>query len=142
MRRLSLVAVAAGILVSCGGSGSPTAPEAGGTVTQTFTGTTRADGPLSCSGDSHDIMASEGTVTVTLVQSTGDATLGLQVCAGGIDNNDCTINLRPIAVGQTLSGSRKGGRTQNLKLLAPNCGGGGPVPPGPIQYTATVTYPR
>jgi len=27
-----------------------------------------------------------------------------------------------------------------LKMNAPNCGGGGPVPPGPVEYTATVVY--
>ena len=84
--------------------------------------------------------AAAGPVMVTLTQSTDN--LGAQVCAGGIDNNDCTINLMPLAVGQTRSGDRRGGTSQTLKLLASNCGGGGSVPPGPIQYTATVTYQR
>ena len=113
-----------------------------GTTTQTVTGTTRAITPTSCTSDSHDFSAGEGLVTVTLLESTGNLTLGVQVCAGGIDNNNCTINLRPIAVNQSVSGTRKGGRSQNLKFLPPNCGTGGPPPPGPVQYTARVDYFR
>ena len=141
--RSLVLSVAAGALTACGGGGSdsPTAPP-GGTTTQTFMGTTRADGPTSCSGDSHVFEAAAGPVVVTLTQSTDNLTLGAQVCAGGIDNNDCTINLMPLPVGQSRSGDRRGGASQTLKLLAPNCGGGGPVPAGPIQYTATVTYQR
>jgi hypothetical protein len=105
-------------------------------------GTTRANSATSCSGDSHDFQAGEGAVTPTLVQSTGSTGLTAQVCAGGIDDRNCTINQTPLAVMQTLSGARKGGTSQNLKLLPLNCGGGGPVPPGPIDYTATVTYQR
>ena len=112
-----------------------------GTVTQTVTGTTRALTPTSCSSDSHDFsVAEDGFVTVTLLESTGNLTLGVQVCAGGIDNTDCTITLQRIAINQTVSGTRRGGRSQNLKFLPPNCGGGGPVPPGPVQYTAIVNY--
>jgi hypothetical protein len=111
-------------------------------TSQTVTGTTRALTPTSCSSDSHDFSAGEGPVTVTLLQSTDNLTLGVQVCAGGIDNNDCTINLQRIAVNQTVTGYRKGGRSQNLKFLPPNCGGGGPAPPGPVQYTAIVSYPN
>ena len=113
-----------------------------GTTTQTFTGTTRALTPTSCSSDSHDFPAGEGVVTVTLLASTGNLTLGVQVCAGGIDNNNCTINLQPIAVNQSVSGTRKGGASQNLKFLPANCGTGGPAPPGPVQYTARVDYER
>jgi hypothetical protein len=111
-------------------------------TSQTVNGTTRAVTPTSCSSDSHDFSAGEGPVSVTLLQSTDNLTLGVQVCAGGIDNNDCTINLQRIALNQTVTGYRKGGRNQNLKFLPPNCGGGGPAPPGPVQYTAIVSYPN
>lgn len=105
-------------------------------------GTTRATGPSSCSSDSHDFQASDGLVTVNLVQTTGGTALVVQVCAGGIDDNNCTINQTPIAVGQTLSATRKGGASQNLKLLPLNCGGGGPPPATAIDYTVTVSYQR
>jgi hypothetical protein len=133
-------AVALVALVSCGGGGSdsPTGPPLGPT-TQTFTGTTRATSPTSCSGDSHTFDTDAGPVSVTLVQSTDSLTLGSQVCAGNDDNN-CTLNLMPLGVGQTRTGERRGGSSQTLKLLAPNCGGGGAVPAGPITYTVTVTY--
>ena len=136
------LALAVGALASCGGDGSddsPTGPPVGRT-TQTFTGTTRADSPTSCSGDSHTFLTEAGPISVTLVESTDNLTLGVQVCAGGIDDNDCTLNLMPLRVGQTLTGDRRGGSSQTLKLLAPNCGGGGSAPAGPITYTVTVVY--
>jgi len=143
MNRVSAVALAAA-LASCGGGGGTTPTPTGPPVTQTrtFVGTTRANSPTSCSGDSHDFEAAEGTIAVTLVQSTGGVGMAVQVCAGGVDNNDCTINLRPIAVGQTVNGARKGVPQQNLKLMPANCGGGGPMPQGPVDYTATVTFQR
>ena len=106
-------------------------------------GTTRATGPTSCSGDSHDIQAQAGAIAVTLVQTTGNTSLVVQVCAGGIDNNDCSLNQTRIAVGQTLNATRKGGATQNVKLLPLNCSPQPqPPPPGPIDYTVTVSYQR
>ena len=110
--------------------------------TQIFTGSTRAITATSCTSDSHDFDAGEGLITVTLLETTGNVTLGVQVCAGGIDNNNCTINQTPIAVNGSVSGTRKGGRTQNLKFLPANCSPrSGPVPPGPVQYTARVENP-
>jgi hypothetical protein len=130
-----------GLCPACGGNG-PSTPAPPVTETRTFMGTTRATSPTSCMSDSHDFQAREGLITVTLVQSTGGTLLVAQVCAGGIDDHNCTINQAPIAVGQTLSGTRKGGADQNLKLLPLNCGGGGPAPDTPIDYTASVSYQR
>lgn len=140
--RSILLTISAAILASCGGGGdSPTSPQPPGTVTMTFRGTTRATGPTSCSGDSHSFRAAAGPVSVTLNESTGNVTLGVQVCVDSVDDNNCTINLMPLAVGSTATGTAGGGlRTQVLKLNAPNCGGGGPVPPGPVEYTVTVVY--
>lgn len=105
-------------------------------------GTTTATGPPSCKSDRHDFQAAEGPVTLTLIQSTGNATLVGQVCAGDIDDGNCTINQTPISVGQTLSSPRKGVPSQTLVLQPLNCGGGGPPPAGSIDYTASVTYQR
>jgi len=135
-----IVAVAAALAASCGGGSTPPRPSV--PETRTFMGTARALGPASCTSDSHDFIAADGPISVTLTQSTGGIGMAAQVCAGGIDNNDCSINLMPIAVGQTVSGTRKGGSQQNLKLNPPNCGGGGPTPPGPVDYTVTVTFLR
>ena len=144
MQRVIAV-VCCAVLCSCGGGSGGAAPPPGPatTETRTFTGTTHANSATSCGGDSHDFEAREGTVAVTLVQSTDGTALSLQVCAGGIDNNDCTINQSRIAVGQTISGARKGVAQQNLKLLPLNCSpAGGPVPAGPIAYTASVSFQR
>jgi hypothetical protein len=68
--------------------------------------------------------------------------LAVQVCAGGIDNNNCTINVARIAVGQTLTGRRRGAANQNLKFLAHNCVFGGPVLTQSMTYRGSVTYQR
>jgi hypothetical protein len=145
MRKMLTAAALAAFLPSCSGGSGGAAPPPGPSVTETrtFTGTTRALSATSCGGDSHDFEAREGTIAVTLVQSTDGTALGVQVCAGGIDNNDCSINQTRIAVGQTVSGTRRGAAQQNLKLLPVSCSpAGGPVPPGPISYTATVSFQR
>ena len=141
MRPIVILAAAATLAASCGG-GSPTPPSPPATQTRTFMGIARALGPTSCSGDSHDFDATDGPIGVTLGQTTGNVSMAVQVCAGGNDNNDCSINLTPIDVGQTVNGARKGAGLQNLKLNTANCGGRGPTPAGPINYTVTVTFQR
>ena len=121
-----------------GGSGVTSPPVQ---VNETLSGTTTQSGPGSCGGDSHNVVAAAGEMSVRLV-STSDpaAALSVQVCAGGIDNRDCTINQQKIVVGQTLTGMRKGDAGQNLKLLPHNCVFGGPVTTTPVTYTAALTY--
>jgi hypothetical protein len=109
-------------------------------VTETFSGTTRQSGPGSCGGDSHDVTAADGEMSVRLLSTTDPAAaLSVQVCAGGIDNRDCSINQQKIAVGQSLAGPRKGGPSQNLKLLPHNCVFGGPVTAAPVAYSVSLT---
>jgi hypothetical protein len=130
-------------VVACGGNGTtPTAP--GGTATSTFTGTTSSNAPGSCTGDSHRINASQGTLTVTLVQTAPSVPLIVQLCApGAVDHTrDCTINRTRMEVGQSLSGTLRGGSVQELAFNPLSCGGGAPPPPTPINYTASVLYPR
>ena len=149
----ALLASATALLTACSGYEStpttpnptpaPTATPAGGTATVDFTGTTRALGPTSCGGDSHQFVAAEGTITVLLVRTTGNASLVAQVCAGGIDDNDCSLKQTVIAVGQTLTAVRKGASGQTLKLLPRNCGPQPQPPPAAsIDYAVTVTYQR
>lgn len=134
------------LLTACGGSGtSPTPPpQASGPVTVAFSGTTRQTGAGSCGGDSHDFTSADGSVTVRLEETSDPAgALSVQVCAGGIDNRDCTINQQRIAVGQSLTGARKGIATQNLKLLPHNCVFGGPFDPAAgVTYRVSVTHMR
>jgi hypothetical protein len=124
----------------CGGAGAPATPSSpapSGPQTLTFTGVANP----SCQLGGHNFEAGEGAIAVTLVQTTGGVGLYGQVCAGGIDNNNCTINQTPMAVGQTLTGPRKGASSQNVKMLTLNCGTG-PTPPAPVDYTITVTHQR
>ena len=114
------------------------------TTTQTFTGMTRQLGVGSCTSDSHDFAAQEGQVSV-LLQETSDpaGALAIQVCAGGVDNNNCTINVQRIAVGTTVGGTKKGGASQNLKLLPHSCVFGGAFDPSvAIAYRVQVTYQK
>jgi len=112
-------------------------------VTETVTGSTRQTGPNSCTSDSHDFMAADGEIRVTLLETSDPAgALAVQICAGGIDNNNCTINVTRITAGQTLTSSRRGTANQNLKFLAHNCVFGGPVLSQAMTYRASVTYQR
>jgi hypothetical protein len=110
----------------------------------TLSGTTRQTAQGSCSGDSHDFSAADGTVSVQLLETTDPSgALSVQVCAGGIDNRDCTINQQKITVGQTLSGPRKGVASQNLKFLPHNCVFGGAFDPAVgITYRVSLTHMR
>jgi hypothetical protein len=107
-------------------------------------GTARSTGPTGCTADRHSFSAADGTVSVTLVQTSPPVALLVQLCApSAVDHTrDCTINRQQIAVGQTLSGALRGGSVQELALNPLNCGGGGPPEPGPIAYTVSVVYPR
>lgn len=139
--RTLVAAVAMALSLACGGGGggTPTSPP---TVrTQTFSGTTESTAPGGCSPSANDfIVADGGTVQVRLDQS-GDAFgLRVQVCAGGLDDNKCTINPVKIAIGATVSGVRKGGASQRVSFLRLGCSGGAPFVAGETTFTATVTY--
>jgi hypothetical protein len=125
--------------VGCGGGGGTVTPTTNPPAPQTLTFMGSAN--PSCQLGGHNFEAAEGPVSVTLVQTTGGLGLYGQVCAGGLDNNNCTINQTPMAVGQTLTGTRKGASSQNVKMLTLNCGTG-PAPPGPVDYTISVVYLR
>ena len=134
--------VLAFILGGCGGSAPAPSSTQTAPFTQAFSGTTRtASG--TCTGDSHDFPAAAGDIAVKLVETSDPAgALSVQVCAGGIDNGNCSIRQQRISVGQTITGVRVGSTPQNLKLLGHNCVFGGPVVADPISYRAEVTYQR
>ena len=136
----TLFAVAA---VSCGGGGggSPSGPPMA--VVTTVSGSTTSNGAGSCSADSHDFQVAQGGTIRVRLDASGDAAgLRAQVCADGIDNNNCTVALQLVEIGNTVSGIRQGSQTQNLKFLRLGCTGGGPLVIGPTTYSATVTYDR
>lgn len=145
-KRRPAVIVAAVVLgaAACGG-GTPTepAPE-GGTVTATLTGTARASNATSCGGDSLAIDAGSGEVAVTLVQTTPSTPLIVQLCAPTATNHatDCSINRTTIAVGETRTGTVRGGRSQLLALNPADCASGQPPQFPSIAYTVSVRYPR
>jgi hypothetical protein len=99
-----------------------------------------ANGPTSCGGDSHTFSAADGPISITLVQSTQNTGLSVQVCSGN-DVGQCTINQTRIVVGQTLTGARRGGASQTLKFLPLSCTFGGSTLTT-VTYTAIVNYLR
>ena len=105
-------------------------------------GTTTSSGSGSCSGENHSFLAGQGTVTVTLLQTSTNVALTAQLCADGVADASCTIVRRKIDVGQTLTAERKGTANQVLSLLQLTCGAGGPPEPGPVSYSVRVVYPR
>jgi hypothetical protein len=124
-----------------GGGGSPTSPPMTDVSVVSGMTTTLASG--GCTSDSHNfLVAPGGMIQVNLTASSDAAGLMVQICGGGIDNNDCTINLQPLPVGGTLSGVRRGVESQNLKFLRRGCTGNAPFVAGPATYTATATYLR
>jgi hypothetical protein len=143
MPRYTFVVLMAVAVPACGGSPSaPAQTPAAVQTTDTYSGTTVQSGPGSCSGDSHNFTAQDGAIDVRLV-ATSDAAgaLSVQVCPGGVDTgSNCSIAQQKIAVGQTLTGVRRGIALQNVKLLPHNCVFGGPPSTAPITYTVTVTY--
>lgn len=130
-------------LCACGGGGSvsPTDP---GPRTATFSGMTRIanNGVCSSLGGRHEFDAGAGTVTVTLTMAAAPR-LQLQVCASSeVNHTNCTIPpFVSLPVGQSVSATLKGGRTQTVTLYPENCGAPDSPPGDPISYTVTVAYP-
>ncbi|HEY5906577.1 MAG TPA: hypothetical protein VIZ31_00960, partial [Vicinamibacteria bacterium] len=123
----------------------PAAPS-GGPASITFMGTTQTGANGGCIGNavSHQIAAGEGTVTVTLVQAS-ESPMKLQICHPSAVNHalECTVPpFVPIAVGQSVSATLRGGRAQIVTVFPAECGGP-TAPPGPVvSYTITVVYPQ
>lgn len=81
-------------------------------------------------------------VTVTLTQAAAPR-LHLQVCAATeLNHTNCTIPpFVPLSVGQSVSATVKGGRSQTVTLYPEACGGPDSPPSDPISYAVTVVYP-
>ena len=141
MKQASLICLMMAVC-ACGGD-TPVAPvnPMPVQVTESYSGSTVQTGVNSCTGDSHNITAAEGEISARLVATSDPAgALSIQICAGGIDDGNCSVRQQKIAVGQTVAGQRRGQSTQNLKLLPHNCVFGG-LPLGmPVTYTVSLTY--
>jgi hypothetical protein len=133
---MTLAALAAG--TGCGKDPAPASPSSVATL-ETFTGTARANGPGSCTGDAHTFLASAGTISLTLVQTTPPENMTAQICSTN-SATDCSMTRRQINVGQTIDVPRNNVATQSLSLLPLTCGTNAPPSPSPISYIATVRY--
>jgi hypothetical protein len=125
-------------LAGCGGGSEPAAPT--GPRTETFTGTTQIVSGV-CTGTTHAFDTGEGSLTVTLVQSTGNVPLSAQVCHPTAVNHaqECTIPpFATVEVGASVSAALKGGRAQVLVMYPLGCAGQSTPP---ISYTVTVVHP-
>jgi hypothetical protein len=153
MSSRALLLLAAALVAACGGSssspsaGSPSgSPGGGGSGLETFKGTTRSSDSGVCSADPspHTFDTGEGTVGVTLVESTGSLPVNVQLCHPAADNHEVDCTIPPfvrVEVGMTVRATLKGGRSQTLTVYPSGCGVD-QAPTPPISYTVTVTHPR
>jgi hypothetical protein len=145
--------MAAVLLTACGGSSSsPSAgppggsPTGGGSGVETFKGTTRIADNGVCSAERlpHTFDTGEGTVEITLVESSGSVPVNIQLCHPAADNHEVDCTIPPfvrVDVGMTVRATLKGGRVQTLTVYPVGCGSD-QTPTPPISYTVTVAHPR
>jgi hypothetical protein len=108
-------------------------------------GTAQTGSAGSCVGPSPlQLAAGAGTITIALVQSS-QSPLKVQVCHPAAVNHalECTIPpFAPLAVGQSVGATLRGGRAQIVTVFTADCGSSA-SPPGPVvSYTITVVYPQ
>lgn len=140
-------ALAAGVAVaSCGGgSATPTASTPVGPQTTAFSGSSRVADNGGCSSlvASHAFSAGEGTLTVTLTQAAAPRMM-IQVCAPTAVTHATECSIPPfavLAVGQSVTGTVKLGRSQVVVVYPDGCGGPGATPTAPISYSVSVVHP-
>ena len=131
-------------LSACGGGGSgPTAADTAPRMV-TFMGSARiaTNGVCSSSSPGHVVDAGPGTLTVTLTQA-GEPRMKLQVCAAGeADHRNCTVPpFSVLPVGQSVTATIKGGRSQSIVLYPESCGGSDAPPTDLISYSISVVHP-
>lgn len=144
MPRLAVPVFALLMVAACGGGSSnatPTAPS--GPQTASFSGTASTTDAGGCSSAGHTITAGSGTLTIVVGQASASR-IKLQVCAPtAVDHaNECTIPpFASLAVGESISRTLKGGRTQAITVYPDACGSSGNPPASTVTYTIAVTYP-
>ncbi len=132
------------LLYGCGGGGSTAATPSPGPQTTTFMGSARttATGGCAALNPAHIISAGDGTMTVTLTQSSAPR-MQLQVCSTSeADHRNCTVPpFVLLPVGQSVSATVKGGRSQSVTLFTEGCGAPTAPPTDPITYSVSVVHP-
>jgi hypothetical protein len=133
-------------LCACGGSGgSPNGPTGQtGPQTETFTGTAQISATGVCSNDGHAFNTREGNLSITLVQSSNNEQVAVQVCHPTATDHatQCTVPpFHRIAVGMTLGGTVKGGAAQVLTVYPGACGTGGTPAAASVTYTIRLEHP-
>jgi hypothetical protein len=127
-----------------GGSGStPTGPT--GPQTETFSGSAQLSATGGCSNVGHPFNSGEGTVAITLVESSGSVPVAVQVCHPTATAHDSQCTVPPfarVAVGMSVRVPLKGGRAQVLTIYPEACGRTGTPTATSITYTVTVEHPR
>jgi hypothetical protein len=143
LERASAAAFVLMALCGCGGgSGSPTG--ATGPQTETFTGTATLTPSGVCSNTGHPFNSGEGNLAITLVQSSGNVPVAVQVCHPTATNHDAQCTVPPFArveLGMTLRAALKGGRAQVLTIYPAGCGAPGADTAATVAYTVTVEHP-
>jgi hypothetical protein len=147
MKLRAAVALVVAVLPGCGRSGSSTPTTPNGNPTETFMGTSSVSATGGCSSTNmgHAFNSGEGTIVITLVQSTDNATVATQVCHPTATAHDSQCTVPPfsrIGVGQSTQAVLKGGRAQVLTVYPGTCGQAGTFPATTISYTVTVQHPR
>jgi hypothetical protein len=134
-------------LAGCGGGGSSTPTTMpSGPALETFSGTASVSATGGCSNTTeHSFQSGEGTIAVTLTQSTGNAGVAVQVCHPSATAHDAQCTVPPFArigVGEATRAPLKGGRSQVLTIYPVTCGQAGTHPAATVSYTVTVEHPR
>jgi hypothetical protein len=132
-------------LPACGGGGSSPMTPSAGSQTETFSGTSSTTATGGCSNVGHAFNSGEGTIVITLIQSSDNASVATQVCHPTATAHDAQCTVPPfsrIGVGQSTQAVLKGGRAQVLSVYPATCGQGGTAPAATITYTVTVQHPQ
>jgi hypothetical protein len=114
-------------------------------VTETFSGRAQLSAAGGCSSPGHAFNSGEGTLAITLIQSSDNTQVAVQVCHPTATNHDTQCTVPPfhrILVGNTLRATLMGGRAQVLTVYPSGCGRPGPATAADISYTVTVEHPN
>jgi hypothetical protein len=107
-------------------------------------GTAQISATGGCSNAGHAFDTGEGSLSITLVQSSGNEQVAVQVCHPTATDHatQCTVPpFHRIAVGMTLRATVKGGRAQVLTVYPGACGVGGTPMAASVMYTVRLEHP-
>jgi hypothetical protein len=133
------------LLWGCGGSSpSPAGPGTPpGTQTESFSGTASVSAAGACRSTGHAFRSGEGNLAITLVRSTDNLPVAVQVCHPTAVNHatECTVPpFQRIELGMTLRPTLRGGRDQVLTVHPRSCDAPGPA--ATVDYTVSLEHPN